>query len=442
MERCGKQITSIDTSSYQTKFDVFFSYFYKSIVTFFFVYSFSPFSAFPSLTTDRLVILLLAVLCCFKGGIIIRRNSQSLRSFLLFLAMQVFITVYCVVLLFFIGIGTGVTLLSYSVNFVIFFGIGFFLISDFFVSIQETMRVLLFVTLFQCLVILLCMVNQPFCSFVDSTFNANSSWNYPLMRSGGYNAGIACITSTGVFQLCWGLIGCLYFLLHREGSRYFLFSFLYVFISIVMTLVARTGFFLSLICLIILGVATLSSRNKKLKQDFIICWAILFAFSVLGILLLISMGKFDSIFHRFSTLFTGGFSEFFIEYFSATNTVIPALSIETLFGTATVSGMSGNGVYINADGGFVRMYCALGLPLCVLYYLFFVYLLLRMTIKQKFRQSFFLNLTLFICLLLLEFKEMHFGAGTFVTLFFVASYLSEEALFDCSFDVKSASIYI
>lgn len=414
----------------------FLTFLFKNLVVFFLIYSFSPFSSLPFLTTSRLLVLLLVVLDLFRGGVIVRLNSQSLRSFLLFLLMQVLVTLYCLLLLFLIGKGSGSTLISYSVNFILFFGVGFFVICDLFESAQELMEILVSVTLIQCFVILLCMVSEPFCSFIDSTFNSNSGWDFSQMRSQGYNAGIACITSTGTFQLCLGLIGCLFFLLKGKSSRYYLFSAIYCFITIVMTLVARTGFFLSLLVLFVFAIATFSGKRKRLKTLFLVSWLSILGIVLLATLVLLFTGEFNVIFMRFASLFNGGFEEFFSAYFYSTTTVIPELTWKTFFGTATVSGMSGNGVFVNADGGFVRMYTAIGLPFCVIYYCLFVYLLLKMTFKQKSREALVIDVALFVCLVLLEFKEMHFTAGTFVTLFFVISYHDEELGF-CPLDVCS-----
>jgi hypothetical protein len=426
MENTQKKVIFEKPLIFNSKIDSFFTSLFKVVLMFFLVYSFSPFSSYTAFLTDRITIVFLVILLVFNGGIIIRKRSQSLTSFLAFLGLQVFITLYCCLVLLIIGKGTGKTLVSYSVNFLIFYGLGFFAIINLFSSTDEIMKVFIYITLIQCFIILLCMISKPFCSFIDSTFNSDSHWDYASMRAEGYNGGIACITSTGVFQLCWGLVGCLYFLLKGRNRHYYFYSAIFVFITVVMTLVARTGPFLSLVFFVILMIATLSYGEKKTKVQFWRCWlAVLFVLSSV-FLVLVFLGKFDSIFYRFSVLFRGGLGTFFQNYFFGTSTSIPPLSFETIIGTATVSGLSGNGVYINADGGFVRMYSALGLPLCVLYYSIFGYFLLKMIKKQKTRNARFLNLAIFICLLFLEFKEMHFGAGTFVTLSFVVSYLSEE----------------
>ena len=190
-------------------------------------------------------------------------------------------------------------------------------------------------------------------------------------RLRGYMTGFACSTSRGVLRLTTGLIGCVYFLLKdRKHTGKYIFYF--ATIGVVATILGRTGLFVS-------GIGILFICLSSAKRDFTAFVKIISALATLIILAIAIVQGFglsdavNELFARLLKLFDLGLYEgFFKSYFGQAEgsaTVVPPLSIETMIGIGVTSGVSGNGITVNVDGGYARLYAALGLPVAIAFYL-------------------------------------------------------------------------
>ena len=195
-------------------------------------------------------------------------------------------------------------------------------------------------------------------------------------------------------------------------------------ITLASTAVARTGAVFAVVALVILLVVAIQKAPKKAQSIFLktvlglmIAVGLVFVFNLQSI--------FGNIFWRLFSLIQGGIAPFFSSYFRGDGTIIPGISIETLIGTGTWSGMSGCGLQINADGGFFRSYFAFGLIVAILYYLFFLSNY-RFGIKKLFGVNRTVC-TLFFCFILIgEFKEPLLFDWYYQTVLFVFIYLCEN----------------
>jgi hypothetical protein len=109
---------------------------------------------------------------------------------------------------------------------------------------------------------------------------------------------------------------------------------------------------------------------------------------------------------------------FFESYFSVGENRIPEISIKTIIGTGIASGTSGNGVYINADGGFVRSYVSMGLILAIVNYSLIFGLLVKGIRLANDRPKIFLGVLVALLLLIGELKEPFIYKYYFMSIIF------------------------
>ena len=289
---------------------------------------------------------------------------------------------------------------------------------------NQLMKYLFLITLFQSLVILVCAMNVRIADTLDSVFNQNTYFNYSKMRSEGYPGGIWCITSTGTLQLSLGLISCVYFIINKKSTFFFLLSF--AFFSFISIIVARTGVALAVVCLVAMLVSFVLDKRKKLLKSLLIALTI---FIAAWLFLFMSPIK-DSLPSLFRRLFElkekGLYGGFFIGYYNGETTRIPAISFDTIIGTGIMSGISGQGIAINADGGFVRMYCAIGLPLCVVFYSFLILLILYLAKKCNLRTDKIIVFLFGLIFFIGEFKEPFFFKKYFWLFLFLFAMFVEK----------------
>ena len=371
----------------------------KCVLFFFLVYPISPIPAFQALTTERLAVAILCLLVLIRRKFSFGKDPLLKKTQLAFACFQVFLLFYSVLLLLIGGSFEGTTLTASILNFILF-AIPINLID----SVDELMRILFVITFIQCLIIVLGMVNGGFANFLDTVVNYNSYFDFAFMRKGGYPGGWGCITSTGAMQLSLGLIACAYFILHRRLPIFYWCSFF--FFGIVGTAVARTALLLFAVTFLFLVFDF--CRTKKLRHILLFFATVAVVLAAIVVVIQLS-GIGDVFFRRLQYLFELGLYEgFFKSYFADPTTVIPPLSVHTLFGTGIVSGVSGFGVAVNADGGFVRMYTAIGLPLAIVFYGFIYGMMIRFNLKISNKRTRIVAWLFLAFMLLGELKEFYF----------------------------------
>lgn len=397
----------------------------KSILLFLYVYTFSLSDNFSFLITERISIILVFSFLLLANQRMVFRFGFVDKQFRKIWAFQCFMLIYVLILLLIRGSGTSITYVEALVNYIVFALLAYFTFSRFFVSVDELMQCFLIISLFQSIVILLTIISPSFAILIDeSIVNRYSYFDYQLLRAGGYQGGLACITSTGTFQLSLGLIACIYRIC--KGNRVGWYSFLYIFIVFISTTVARTSLVLGVVGFVFIFIWQIKNKEKNTSKPILIMIAIL----LLAYLLANITGILDQLpdlFSRLLSLKTRGLEDgFFNMYFRITDgdNGIPALSWDTLFGLGIVQGYSGNGIYVMSDGGYIRTYAAIGLILAVINYV----MILAVSLKCR---KYLSNIDKFICvvfvafLLIGEFKEPFIIYKRFmIVLYYVYMYLA------------------
>jgi len=201
-------------------------------------------------------------------------------------------------------------------------------------------------------------------------------------------------------------------------------------LSAVATLMARTGLvFLGMgMAYLLVGTGKIGIKASLKAIGYL---------AVIVIIALIAVRIFNlddmllGLFWRLVDLFERGFyNSFFRKYIGDVDNataVLPPLSWETLLGTGITSGTSGNGIYVNIDGGFARLYVALGLPMACIFYLcmsYNMYLPIKRT--QGFNYKLFLICMAVYILVIGEFKEYFIYESYAVAIYLVIIMLKEK----------------
>lgn len=372
----------------------------------------------PSIfTTRRLVVIVLFGYVVLSKGFVKTFSSKSFgncwKPFNKIISFQYFIFIYSLFLLLLVGRGTGDHIYEISLRLLIFGIMPVFLFKEIFRNIDEFMKAILIATFIQSFFVIYSLVNPLFGALLDSTFSLDD--DYVTSHRSGYAGGLNCITAPGCLKFSMGLVAAVYFCLNKRSLIYYA-SF--IFLSVVATMIARTGLLLSLCGLLVIVYGGMKVGTGKLILNIIL------PLCILGCLLFyfVENGGFNDIFEfkRLQNLFEDGGSDdgFFKEYFSGADTKIPALGYDTLIGIGITSGISGTGIPINVDGGFLRLYGALGIVICIFfYYIFFSQLFV---IKKRIKNNVVkLTILYFIMIIIIgEFKEFTIYSQYMVGIFF------------------------
>lgn len=391
----------------------------KALLMFMYIYdtNLSVFG-FPSIfTTRRLVVIgLFGYVLLIKGF----NKTFSRKSFgncwLPFnkiILFQYFIFLYSLILLLLVGRGIGDHIYEISLRFLIFGILPVFLFKELFRDADEFMKVVLLATFIQSIFVVYSLINPLFGVMLDSIFSLDE--DYVTRHRSGYAGGLNCITAPGCLKFSMGLVASVYFCIKRRSLIHYI-SF--IFLSVVATMIARTGLLLSFCGLMIIIYSGIKQHGSKLIVNTIFPLCIL----ACALYYFVDNGGFTDFFEfkRLQNLFEDGGSDdgFFDEYFSGEDTKIPALDYDTLIGIGITSGVSGTGIPINVDGGFLRLYGALGVVVCILfYYIFFSQLFV---IKNRIKNlTVKLTVLYFIMIMIIgEFKEFTIYSQYMVGIFF------------------------
>ena len=404
---------TVDYKNIQKKM-VFFA---KCMLVFGIIYNHTIMSFSSVFSSERIAVFVLMAIIIMSGKIIIKKDYpyKYIKNMLLF---QSFLFVYTLMLIAIIGKGEGTNILGSIGNYLIMVPLEYIGLTYIFHDRDEFMHAILVVTLFQCIIILGGMLNDDIRYFVDEIYNQNEYFDYSLYRTKGYPGGIACITSTGSLQISMGIIACLHFIQNKAKNIKYMICF--AFISVMMTAVSRTGLVIAIVGAVLIFRESLYIPSKKLGKLVLTTCAGMFI-ACIGILVF-DIG--DFITDMFRRVLKGNIGAFFNAYFNADTTIIPGLSFKTMIGTGILSGTSGNGVSVNADGGFVRTYVALGLPLCMIFY-YGIIILFKKIISYTKDKS--IKAVLLCCCLIFwigEFKEPFFYTRYLQVIMFVYLYLA------------------
>ena len=410
-------------SSYPVRRKSVFWYALMSFLMFFYIYEFN-FDAFglsTYLTSRRVSVFILIILAFFSGKKFFWPQGIAKKTLNTVIWFHVFLFIYSLVLLALVGRGTG-SHVSDSILRLFLFGIlPVFCFLQLFDSVEEFLYVVLIATLVQAGFILASLANPAFGEMLDITFSSGDNTEYLMGHRSGYAGGIACITAPGCLRFSMGVVAAFYFAIKRNA---FIPLLVFIVLSIIGTMVARTGMFIGLIGLIIISIR--QGANNFFKYILIVILAFL-AFLFFNNQIDI-IEYFD--FHRLEDLLFGtGGTDFVEGYFSGESTHIPPLTAEmVLYGTGIDSGVSGTGIQVNVDGGFLRLYAAYGLIICVLFY----FVMFKCFLKNAYgtKDNIIKTTLLFFIIVILigEMKEYTIYQQYMVGLFFTCSALVNKSL--------------
>lgn len=401
-----------------------FLYLIVFLLLFIIIYS----NSYPKLAlignNDRIAIIIMSFLILFSNYSIKKNNTKVRKAFYKLWGFNLFLFFYCFIILLFLGFGSGENILGSLVYYLLFMPVSFAFFSRTIKSTNQLMCFLFAITFIQSVIILFCILNDGFASTIDSVFNQNQFFDFQLMRNQGYPGGIWCITSTGAMQLSLGLISCSYFIMNGRDSLFFFLSFL--FFSFVSIAVARTAIVLAVSCIVIVMISLWSDKGKeKLKQYAIVMIVLLSTIYTMNLPQI--KDRLPQFFSRvFELRERGLYNGFFGGYFNGKTTVIPRISIDTVIGTGITSGISGQGVMINADGGFFRMYCAIGLPLCLVFYCLLIWVFCCFYANCNNKTSRLMIVLLGIIFFWGEFKEPFFYKKYYWLIVFLFAFLDQK----------------
>lgn len=391
---------------------------------FFFIYKVS-FPIIPAqITSRRLSSVLLFVFALIDNHFkldVKRKDSVFWHLILLFCV----IVLHLLGLLIFVGEGYGNLALESFGDFVVFMPFAFWGITRLFKSEDELMETIKNVSILQAIIIIICIANSTVRGIIANVFYSQNYWgeNYSIdqLFLGGYQFGIGCITSTGALQLGFGLIAITFFFF-KGTKKTIVLAIELVLIIFAEIALARTGLVLSIVSII-----CILSFKKDLKHFIITIVVFIFiAFIAYMLIVYSSLGsRLERVFQRLIRLVNNhGISLFFDSYFHGSSTSIPPVSKETLIGTGVISGTSGNGVYVNVDGGFLKNYVGLGLIVALFFYAVLCIMIIKRAKNSNSEIGKRIILMSLLFLLIGEFKE-YFIVGFPIVLVFAFIQLQE-----------------
>lgn len=392
-----------------------------SFIVFCFTFDFSV-RGLRSVQLSIVAILLWTIVRNYKKKS--RRIESNMKNrYLNFIRIHIILFIYVLFLYFIIGVGSGPTRPMFFVLILFFIyrllpTFAFYQCID---SFDELMRIILISTLLQTVIIWMCLLSPSFQAFID-TFNLEEQVEQRI----GYAGGLGCITSQGVIRYSIGMVACIYYYFKEKSIWSIL---VYSILAVTCTMISRTGLVISVVGVVFLTFSFI--RTISVKQTMVISTSVIILLVALNLILGSNAMSsfFNDRFFRLTALFeeveyANELSD--IYYFDAIrhgeDARIPPVTVKTLVGVGITAGIAGNGVHINADGEFIRVYAAYGLIIAIFFYLYFYTMILRTSFSVKDR-SIKLAMLFMLCVIIVsQFKEFTIYAACHVPIFFLMAF--------------------
>ncbi len=294
-------------------------------------------------------------------------------------------------------------------------------------SLEELMKVLVITMLIQTGFIWLCITNPSAKLIIDSTFHLSDTYKY---YGDTYAGGLGCITSQGLIRYAVGEVACVYLYFKKNQISYLALLLLF---GLTGSMIARTGLVVATICMIFVLYYAFVKHRTAVFGSLLAFMAFASTVTYIALNERSSRSFFLSRFVRMTDLFeeTETASNiydigFFNSYMHGEQTVLPPISKETIIGTGVPSGTSGNGITVNIDGGYLRLYVAYGLILAIIFYLFFFSRLLSMCLAFRNKEIRYTMLLMLSLVFIGEFKEWSIYASCHVTIIFLMALLAYQ----------------
>lgn len=359
------------------------------------------FQGVPEFLTPRILSMFILIFF-FMGNKVINLHKETFSvTKILWIFSTIFIVIYSFIVTYFSKVdASNATIVSSTLNFLIFVGIFPFFMEKIFVDSKNFATCLLYSSLAQAVIVIFSFIFPGFRVFLEK-IQVMEFWRYDWRVIGLGIAGAG-----GSIYLFVGIIAAGFLIISGELNFKNL-TFMFV-ITISILLVGRTGFYaaLALITYIVFFNSNNFVKNFKnaIKIFGFLLIGVLFFFMILCITPNFNFDMLVYTLNRAFELFEYGFDSPTLSGINNVEIPIPGISLETLFGTGVSRGLTSSGKLFMSDSGYIQRYASLGLIVAIISYVsfaIFIMQLIKNIDSSKRRYIVFCLLLLFI----IEYKE-------------------------------------
>ena len=344
---------------------------------------------------------------------------------------NVFLILYVYSLLQLNGSGDGITPLTDYFYMLIMLPVFYITGVYFFKNTKDLMKTLYIGVIIQTFIIILALFSPILTIaltqlFPEGAYNADEHFGgmkYAVAE--GYKIGLGVFSSAGSLKMAIGQIGACYYLIYSRGITFCCHLLTYLLIALATSLVARTGFVIS-----VLGLLCVFMIKKKqgMQMGPVFLTLLMVFFGCFIVTTIFSDKLLNSTFQRLiDTVQSGIYETYFSAYIGEnSNNQIPPICLETLMGLGITYGVSGTGITTISDGGFIRNYSAMGLIVASInYFIIFLYFIKQYKACDSYEKK---GIFLFMLLILLvgEVKESFIYYVSPMCFFFLFFFLFEK----------------
>ncbi len=396
----------------------------KTMLLFGYLFNFRPYFL-PGWGQSKLISFFAVMMLAVLGNPVIKiTKTFTVIKIKKLIFYQAVLVAYSFFIILRIGLGTGDSFLTYIVRFCVFGIGGAFIFFLCFQDLNEFMKCLQGAVFLQAVMIVLFILFPAFQLKIDELFVTVANTENAALRARGYITGIGCTASAGFLKMAPGIAAGIY-LVFTDCHFIKNISMLF-FLFITGTLLARTGFVFAVFGLLILLYG--AGRNRMLLKKTMLSVAAALALLAVICSIFDLSSLFGRVFSRLERLLTEGFNDpFFSSYQRGSSAVIPELSWDTIMGIGVVSGCSGNGIRIEGvDGGYLRLYAAIGLPLMIVTYAVLLWMLFLSVWKIKDKKFQCVMIFMLFYMVLGEMKEFLIYTGFAIGIFYAMLMMHES----------------
>lgn len=358
------------------------------------------------LTTRRLV-LVFAVFDTLINIGIHKKKDHILPKKAMILSINMLILVACIIMVNKANYGVSPNNTNMNIRYILYIMLYVYFFALYclnrFDDIRNFSKVYVAVILFQSVIVFGAALNTRFRVLLFNTTLADQYEEDMILPvlNGTRICGIQLMASAGSLILCTGCLLLVYLVINKyiSNSRFFIN---FCIISLATMLIGRTGFYIEIL-LILIYIMCYKSQKKYIS--------IMIGTLLLFVFLAYVSTRLDNWIVAYykkwiGEIFYGERFQQTLEWIGASN--IPGFSKEMLLGTNVMKGILPTGFMAEADSGYVRMYCAIGLLGCMLYYgsFFIAFMSIGRKIRNKKNRLYYLLCVLFT--FIIEYKEPFF----------------------------------
>lgn len=381
----------------------------KSIILFLFVFEIL-FVDMPSILSSRKIIFVLLLIYFISASFRLKGYDNTLRLPINRKLLPIFLFYFGLIaylLIIYISIGyssNNENILMYLIYFIMYVLISPVLFLKVFNSAEEFVISFINAVMIQATIIYMQFLSEKCRIFLYNNFHQEGNISFLRMDRatglGAEGAMLSLILFCGVFSCCYLIL-----FVKKKKNIYLYIMCIYILGACLIT--ARTGFYLSLLTLIIVLFSLFLSKHGvlsflKILVSILVCVVVTTQVSsIFGI----ESYRVEYVLDWSKKLFSHGIEDTSAQ--ELLNMKVPELTIETLVGTGIKRGVTNSGTSIQHDSGYVQVCFALGLIIGALSYFMIYKLLFRLIklIKNKNKnKKMYLNYFIFI-LIIIEIKE-------------------------------------